>query len=398
MKKKCFLIAGIILMLCLLCTCSFWEAGAGDEDTTVGEEDLIQKPPIGTGTGTGAGTGTGTETETENKEEDDEPEKEEEPKENDEEEEEEQEEEEVPQAAVFLGYEEVSENEIVFKFSQPVTFVDLQFDPIFEYQIEENESAIKVKLSEDLNPGQKITANLQVEDEYGNTVNGEVTFRSRNNRVPALQINELRTLYSGTNSKAEFIEFKMLSEGNLGGLRVYVASNKSPMVFEFEPVEVNAKDYVVLHMRVLNGEEALCINEYGNSLDESGGTDSSPTVRDFWIPGFKNELLRETDAIYVLDQDKRVLDAVMIAEKSDALWNSDLAKAAEFLFSQGAWTSPTGTICTPADAVISTGIKTAATRSISRDETVENTHTAADWYVTANNGVTIGKENNSKRL
>jgi hypothetical protein len=165
------------------------------------------------------------------------------------------------------------------------------------------------------------------------------------------------------------------------------------MIYEFAAVEVKEGDYVVLHLRKL---EDLCRDEYGEDLNESGGTDSCPNARDFWIPGL-NELLRKTDAVYVLDQDDKVLDAVMFAENSNS-WNNKnhFSDTAEFLFNQNVWKSAAGTICSAADVVNSSG--TSVTRSISRDETAENTHTAADWYVTADKGATPGQQNSTKRL
>jgi hypothetical protein len=214
--------------------------------------------------------------------------------------------------------------------------------------------------------------------------------------VLAMRINELRTEYNGNTSRAEFIEFKILSAGNLGGLRVFVASNVSnPLIYEFLPVEVKAGEYVVLHLRTLDDSS---VDELGSDLNESGGRDASPDARDFWIPG-NTKLLRKTDAVYIMDQDDRILDAVMIAEspippRSMAFF----LQAAEFLFTNDAWKSANGTIPGVEDAVNSTAIGTALTRSISRDETVPDTDTAADWYITANNGATPGRENDPRRL
>jgi len=297
---------------------------------------------------------------------------------------------EIPPLPEFLSCTAVSETEIDFEFSQPVILESLVFNPELEREvIIEEGSVIKVNLAEEPLPGMLVEADLLVKDEYGNSVSEQLTFRTKNNRVPALQINELRTEYS--RPKAEFIEFKMFSDGNLGGLRVFVVGNdKSPLLYEFEPVEVKTGDYVVLHLRTL--EEALCVDEYGENLNESSGTDSSPTARDFWIPG-SNKLLHKTDAVYVLDQDDEVLDAVMIAESSSPSWgNTNFADAAEFLFSKGAWKSPAEKVCSPADAVNSSA--STLTRSISRKEMAENTHTAADWYIAKTSGVSPGKPNN----
>jgi hypothetical protein len=239
----------------------------------------------------------------------------------------------------------------------------------------------------------QVTASIEAEDEWKNAISAQAPLTAKNLNFPTLQINELRTEYS--KPRSEFIEFKILSEGNLGALRVFAAGNNAnPMIYQFAPVEVHAGDYIVLHLRTL--EEDLCVDEYGDDLAESGGTDSCPSARDLWIPG-SAKLLRKTDIVYVLDQDDRALDGVIISETKDSSWNKDyLATAAEFLFNQGVFKSPSGEICRPVDAVDSSVIKTSFTRSISRDETADNTGSSLDWYVTATGGVTPGFANSPK--
>jgi hypothetical protein len=295
---------------------------------------------------------------------------------------------EIPPAPIFLYCKTMSEKEIVFGFSQPVTMVSLGFTPELKYEKPEKGKTITVSLEENLVSGKVLTADFLVEDASGNSISRQVKFSSTATRAPALRINELRTEYS--KPRAEYIELKMLSDGNLGALGVFAMGNKEPLVYKFAPVEVKAGEYVVLHLRTF---EESCKDEYGASLNESGGTDSSPTARDFWIADSK-EYLRKTDAVYVLDQDGWVLDAVMLSEKPDFLWGKDnFNKTADFLFNQGAWKSPVGEVCTPADAVDTSVYKGAATLSISRYEAAENTHTAADWYVTKSGGATPGLPN-----
>jgi len=221
-----------------------------------------------------------------------------------------------------------------------------------------------------------------------------IPFRARNNRMPSLVINEIRT--ENSKPKCEFIEFKTLTAGNLGGLRVFILGNTNAAkqtIYEFMPVEVRKDEYIVLNLRT---PEADCKDEYGENLAESGGTNSTPTSRDFWIPESSKLIHKEASAIYVLDQDDKVLAAVMISDSAASLWAKDyLAEAAEFLFKQGAWKSPDGKVCGPADAVITT--KATATRTICRDETVEDSDTAKDWYITDTSCATPGKPNNPKR-
>jgi len=178
-------------------------------------------------------------------------------------------------------------------------------------------------------------------------------------------------------------------------MRVVINGNTNAAkktVYEFSPVEVKKDEYMTLHLRTYNSESR---DEYGENLDESVGVNASPTARDFWMPG-ETKLLHKTAVIYVLDQDDKVIDAVMLSENPDTWWTKDyFAEAAEFLFNSGAWKSPAGGVCSPADAVASG--KTTNTRTICRDETVENSGTAKDWYITDTSNATPGKPNSTKR-
>jgi hypothetical protein len=296
------------------------------------------------------------------------------------------------EAVVFLACKAVSGTEIDFEFSLPVKIVSLRFSPSIEVDSIDEGNIVKVNFTEGLGPGERLTADLLAEDEKGNTINVLVPIRTRNDRIPKLVINELRTEYSKPNS--EFIEFKILKAGNMGAMRVIIAGNyKDPLVYEFSPVEVREGEYILLHLRTL---EESSKDEYGTNLDESPGVEAVAGVRDLWVPG-SAKLLHKTDAVYVLDQDDEVIDAVMMAESPDPWWNKDyLAEAADFLFKKGAWKSPDGKIAGPKDAV-NTG-KTTQTRTVCRDETVSDTNTLNDWYITVNSGRTPGKPNNPGRF
>jgi len=295
------------------------------------------------------------------------------------------------ESPVFLSCKAVSETEIIFEFSIPVNVTSVYFSPPVQVDAVENGPIVKVTFSKGPGPGEKLTADLLVEDKNGNTVNVLVPFRTRNSRLPPILITELRTEY--TKPKVEYVELKTQKAGNLGALRLFIAgNNKAPMIYEFPPIESAENEYITVHLRTI---EDTCRDELTDNLDLSKAADSWPTGRDLWVPGAA-KLLRKTDAVYLLDQDDNVADAVMISESTDLWWNKDFfAETAEFLFNAGAWKSSDGKICGPSEAVISTG--TTNTRTICRDETRENTGTAADWYITATSGATPGRENNPKR-
>ncbi|MDR0624744.1 MAG: hypothetical protein LBG10_10005 [Treponema sp.] len=293
---------------------------------------------------------------------------------------------------VFLGAHAVSAGEITFQFSLPVRVITLNLSPHVEVASVEGGTMVTVHLAEERAGGERLTVDLLVEDDGGNTLNVLVPLRTRNDRIPPLLLTELRTEYS--KPKTEFVEFKTLGAGNLGALRLFIAGYyKQPLVYEFSPVEVGAGEYILIHLRT---PEEGTADETGSDLNLSGGTDAAAGARDFWISG-SEKLLHKTDAVYFLDQDDRVVDGIMLSENADPWWNKEyLAAAADFLFKKGAWASPEGNIPGPADAVITAPIKTALTRSISRDESMEDSNRAADWFITATSGITPGKPNKAR--
>ena len=201
-------------------------------------------------------------------------------------------------------------------------------------------------------------------------------------------VNELRTEALTAPSspahthRAEFVEFRVLSGGDLYGLRVFIyrggAGGWVPTEFAFPSTVVRAGEYVVVHLRTL---EHMFIDAY-------------PSAHNFWLPGSASRL-NKNGAVYVLDGEGRVLTAVMVSEGSDPSWwgvnnRAHFARIAEFLFAQGAWRAPGGGVATPADAVALAGTGSGVTWSVSRDESAPDSGTAADWRIT---GATPGRPN-----
>jgi hypothetical protein len=187
------------------------------------------------------------------------------------------------------------------------------------------------------------------------------------------------------------VEFKTLSAGNLGALRLFTGrSSMEEPLLEFPPVEVGEGEYILVHLR--SWEEGTA-DETGTDLAASGGTEALPDVRDFWLPE-SVERLRETDAVFFLDQDDLILDGVLLNAGDDKF--TELAAAAELFGGQGKWNPPEGSAASgyvpeAEDAVDSKD--TTTTRSICRWEDRPNTNSAADWYITVNSGASPGKPN-----
>ena len=298
------------------------------------------------------------------------------------------------QALIYLGSRTVSEDEIEFEFSQPVTIRQISFDPHLSVASVEEGSIVKVKFEESAKPGIMLTADLLAEDNKRNTINVLVSLRSRNNRMPRMVINEICTEHS--NPRTEFIEFRMLTDGNIGAMRVIIMGNTNASrltVYEFKPAEVKKDEYMVLHLRTV---EDSCVDEYTDNLNLSGGRNATPNARDIWIPGNSKRIHKEASVVYVLDQDDNVICGVMISTEVNDWWSKDyIAEAAGFLYKKGVWQSVDGKLPSPADAIRSTG--TTNTRTINRNENAENTNTKIDWYVTVTSGATPGRANNTGR-
>jgi hypothetical protein len=198
----------------------------------------------------------------------------------------------------------------------------------------------------------------------------------------------------------EFIELRAQSSGNLGAMRLFVASTSiEDPVYEFPPVEVAEGEYITLHLRTLDASKE--VDELDENLKKSGAskeTDANDEARDLWVPGAL-KYLHTADVIYLLDQDDKIIDVLLIAkDASDWSKNKNLSKAAEFAAKQGAWLNKDGeAVKTPdhTDTVGSTG--TTLTRTLCRDKTRPDSNTLADWYICDTSKATPGRENDIKR-
>jgi hypothetical protein len=287
---------------------------------------------------------------------------------------------------VFYSCKAPAEGEVNFYFSREVTVASLYLNPSMETEILGQGETVSVRFSPSpskppLPGGSLVSADILVEDKNHNTLNVLVSFRTRNDRMPELVINEIRTAYS--KPRVEYIELKALGAGNLGAMRLCAIYDKDEPIFEFPPVEVKKGEYIVVHTRSI---EQGIVNELGTNLNESKGTDAS-AARDFWISGSLK--LHSTNVIYAVNQDDRIIDGVMLVS-SDYKWKDTLDPAAKELERQGMW--PGSEL---ANAVKADGNTT--TRTICRDENRKNSHSAADWYVTVTSGATPGKLNNPGR-
>jgi hypothetical protein len=300
------------------------------------------------------------------------------------------------ESPVFIGCKAVSGREIAFQFSLPVTVSSLNFDPPQKIGEIRDGNTVTVMLQDPPPGGERIMADILVKDRDGNTLNVLVPFRTRNEDFPSFIITEVRTEYS--KPKVEFVELRMLTAGNLGALRMFIAANglDTPL-FEFPPAAVNAGEYVVVHLRTL---DPAVVNETGGdpaAVPYTKENEAQPDARDFWVPESKKRLSKKAGAVFFADQDDRIIDALIFSEFAEnSFWQDEtMAQAAELLGDTGAWIATDGGVPGPVDAVLSRNATT--TRSICRDETAADSNSATDWYIAATSCATPGKPNNPKR-
>jgi hypothetical protein len=297
-------------------------------------------------------------------------------------------------APVFLDCRPVSPTELEFQFSRSVKVVSFRTDPLVEAESFEEGELVRIGFPEPLGEGERYTAEILVEDEKRNTLSVLVPFRARNSRMPSLLITELRTEQGKSSSKTnpqdrvEFIELFALEAGNLGALRLYIASHSFSLpILEFPPIEVKAGEYIVIHLRT---KEEGWADETGEDLALSGGTDALETARDLWIPGNK-KILHKDDLVYLLDQDGRIIDgAALTSDPEKPGWASeDLRKAAALFAAQDAWWPDTS----PAAALNCKAINKSTTKSISRYQNQEDNNSSGDYYLTGSGNASPGAPN-----
>ncbi len=282
----------------------------------------------------------------------------------------------------FLELQVISENSINLTFSTSINFDKIQ---ITESQTNQMINVIhqdlgngkwQITSEESFDCTKSYIIEGYVLDERKNSLYFKDSFIGHNARVPQVVINEIRTEYS--KPKVEFIELKVLSDGNLGGMELVIASDEDSYILP--SVEVKSGDLVVIHYR--NIEEG-CINELTDDLSLSSATESSES-RDFWI---ENEKARISKSDVILLKNKfqgDIVDSVLFSESSFTNWKTDfMSECATLAISSGNWFGENAN---------SDGLT--ATRTLSRQNLNKDN---SAWIVVATSKATPGKENSTQR-
>lgn len=215
-------------------------------------------------------------------------------------------------------------------------------------------------------------------------------FSGFNDNVPRMVLSEVQTEYSSSNKKCEYIELYIQSDGNLGGVCLYSASDGDDSTYEFPPIEVKAGEFVVVHFRKI---EENCIDETGTDLSLSAGQNTSPAARDLWVDNQKARLAKTNVILLEERKNGTVLDALLLGESKKTDWpKAEYEYAAARAAACGAWLGGSGF----ESALISDRLTTTRTASRQGDLQTAQAGGKENWLVTATGTASPGKPNSDK--
>lgn len=232
----------------------------------------------------------------------------------------------------------VSKNTIKIKFTGTVNEIELVSEPDLGFpEIQKSGTEVEIIFPRDTEVGEKYLISGSARAGKVSTLDFELDILGFNDRIPGLFINEIRTDYS--KPKAEYIEFRSLSDGNLSGVTVEIASAGEEGIYIFPPVEILKGDYITLHLRKLTEAEGVPIED--DLLSKTSGfcgTDTSENAWDFWVET-DGKLLRKSDVIILYkSKEGGILDGAVLTEGNIPQWKSEiLANKALSLVNSGIW-------------------------------------------------------------
>ena len=262
--------------------------------------------------------------------------------------------------------------------------------PVESWEISEN--TITFQFTDDQQPGKMYKCRSDVSDESGNSLSFILRFYGWNPNLPELLINEFNPEGSGNNP--DTIELYSISAGNTAGVTIFLGtSNNYRETYVLPSLEVNAGDYIIIHMR----PEGLS-SEITETTDKSISTGklASDLAWDLWVDGDK-PISGQNGVISLYSNPfGSIIDAVpyssrVTADSEDYFgWTATTIDMIEELSFLNVWNSTDGFI-RPEDAASS--ISTTGTRSICRNSLSSDTNSKDDWHIVPTGEKSFGEIN-----
>jgi hypothetical protein len=245
-------------------------------------------------------------------------------------------------------------------------------------------SDLSLDFPADMKPGLDYRVAGEVEDERGNVTRFALAFVGWNERPPRLRISEVQAGKNSSTTKPhrDYLELECETSGDLGGVEAAWASSVKAFRYRFPSAEVEAGDFVVLHLAPSGAAEE--VDETGVALDLSGGVDATASGRDFWSTA--GGLPDENGAVAIYERPGgKIISALFYADeaKMGELGSSKLGSLVEELASAGRWPIA-GAAAAWDDAF---GWKPSVSRSICLDAG------NGQWYVSALSAQSPGEVN-----
>lgn len=244
-----------------------------------------------------------------------------------------------------------------------------------------------IVFSDSLKIGEKYQFYGEVSDKIGNTLTFSLPLLGFNGKVPEMEITEVHPKYSsGSNSsgkyfKCEYVELRVLSDGNLSGLELYSANDGSSKSYFFPAIEVFKGEIIVVHLRTKE-DSSLAVSELNSDFTLSKAKYSSDNARDLWAENESARLGDEMDVILLRNSvDNSIIDCVCYADESYSEWkNEEMQNAVKLAVEAGKWNSSS-----ILDSVRFS--KMTATKSIER---ISSESFAKGWQLSKSSGETYG--------
>jgi len=258
-------------------------------------------------------------------------------------------------------------------------------------------------------PGRKVTVGVDTQvpggdyrmeatarDGRGNSTTFLAAFSGFNDRVPRTIVNELTP--RGSTDHPDLVELKVLQDGDMGGLVLYVGT---PSSFDarlvFPSFEIARGSFIVVHCRPSGDPSEV---DETSDVAASGGADASPAARDFWLRGCTG-LGGNNGVISVYARSGGpLLDGLLYSNRTSdsderyrGFGSSDVLERADELTRDGGWRAA-GALVAPEDGIDPDG--STATRSICRSSASLDTDARGDWHIVPTRGSTFGAENSDE--
>lgn len=248
----------------------------------------------------------------------------------------------------------------------------------------------------------------QISDVNGNSLTFSIPFTGFNDNPAKIILSEVRNAYGTASVKdsmgvsqkvhrSEYVEVYVLKSGNLCGFEICSAADGDDRKFVFPSINVNAGEYITVHMRKVDAEgfdaEGM-VSELGSDFSLSTHEDSCSVSRDLWSDNTK-AVFADSDIVYIKNiYDGSVVDALVYAKSSVEMWKESFNEITARIDASEIWNGG----AFPENGVSSDNItSTAATRSFSRQNITQAIEACSAgkkiengkefWMITANSGV-----------